>query len=366
MNHVILLLTLITIPIFISMMFMPYWTRRTESFGVSIPTNIYNSPTLKVMRRKYALIVGIVSILCIALFLIIGSGYTDETILSFLYGVVITAYIIATFLVYLKFHFAMKQLKKEHNWTKDKSQHIVINTKFHQQKLTYSNGWFLISFLLTMITVILTLQFYEKIPDPIPMQYNLSGEVTNWADKTYRSALFVPIMQAYLTFLFIFVNTIIAKSKQQISAENSETSLQQNITFRRRWSLFTIITGLSLTAMFSFMQLSYFYEMNSTFLMTVPLILSICIVIGAIILSITTGQGGSRLKTVTLKDGQSIDRDDDQHWKLGQFYFNKDDPALFLEKRFGVGWTINWARPTAWLSFIGIISLAILIPILLV
>lgn len=37
------------------------------------------------------------------------------------------------------------------------------------------------------------------------------------------------------------------------------------------------------------------------------------------------------------KGGNIIDRDDDQYWKLGMFYFNKNDSTLFLEKRFGVG-----------------------------
>jgi uncharacterized membrane protein len=60
-----------------------------------------------------------------------------------------------------------------------------------------------------------------------------------------------------------------------------------------------------------------------------------------------------------------IDRDDDQHWKLGQFYYNKNDPALFLEKRFGIGWTVNLARPLAWITFLVIILLAVGIPIAL-
>lgn len=42
------------------------------------------------------------------------------------------------------------------------------------------------------------------------------------------------------------------------------------------------------------------------------------------------------------------DRSPDRSWKLGLFYYNPDDPALWLEKRFGVGYTLNFARPAAW------------------
>jgi uncharacterized membrane protein len=39
----------------------------------------------------------------------------------------------------------------------------------------------------------------------------------------------------------------------------------------------------------------------------------------------------------------------DRCWKLGLFYFNPDDSALFVEKRIGFGYTINFARPAAWI-----------------
>ena len=47
------------------------------------------------------------------------------------------------------------------------------------------------------------------------------------------------------------------------------------------------------------------------------------------------------------------ERDEDKYWKLGQFYFNPSDPAIFIEKRFGAGLTINFANFKAWLIFLG-------------
>jgi uncharacterized membrane protein len=45
----------------------------------------------------------------------------------------------------------------------------------------------------------------------------------------------------------------------------------------------------------------------------------------------------------------SIDRADKKYWKLGVFYFNNEDKALFVPKRFGIGTTFNFAHP---ISFI--------------
>ena len=82
------------------------------------------------------------------------------------------------------------------------------------------------------------------------------------------------------------------------------------------------------------------------------------IIVGTLILAFTTGQGGSRVKLGEQSDTDVIDRDDDRYWKLGQFYVNKNDPAIFIEKRFGVGWTNNWAHPVSWV-LVGVLIMII-------
>jgi uncharacterized membrane protein len=42
------------------------------------------------------------------------------------------------------------------------------------------------------------------------------------------------------------------------------------------------------------------------------------------------------------------DRTPDACWKLGVFYFNPADPAVFVAKRFGVGYTFNFASRWSW------------------
>ncbi|WP_245835669.1 DUF1648 domain-containing protein [Virgibacillus ndiopensis] len=362
----ILLLIAIMVPVFISLMFIPYLTRRTESFGVTIPEEVYISPELKGMRKQYVLVTGILSLLVIVVFFLLSSSFrNDEEMMSIQFGILIGAYIIFSFIVYIVFHRNMKKIKQEKNWSEQKSQLVVINTSFRDQKLNHSNLWFIVPFVVAIVTMVITFLNYNQIPKRIPMQYDFDGNVTNWTDKSYQTVLMMPIMQVYLTLLFLFINTMIAKAKQQVSAENPKESMRKNVIFRRRWSAYIIVTGIAVTLLFSFIQLSYIYPINQQLLTTFPLILSIGLTIGAIILSFTTGQGGSRLKTSAGENGTIIDRDDDRYWKLGQFYFNKNDPALFLEKRFGIGWTINLARPLAWIMFLVIIGLAVGIPLLL-
>jgi uncharacterized membrane protein len=67
------------------------------------------------------------------------------------------------------------------------------------------------------------------------------------------------------------------------------------------------------------------------------------------------GQGGSRLNGNVrgLARAAGTDRDDDRFWKAGLLYVNRDDPAIVVGARFGVGWMLNFGNPAAWLVLAG-------------
>lgn len=57
-----------------------------------------------------------------------------------------------------------------------------------------------------------------------------------------------------------------------------------------------------------------------------------------------------------------MEEDNDNHWKLGIFYYNKDDKRLFPPKRNKfLGWTVNFANPYSVLAMFLTITLFILI-----
>jgi hypothetical protein len=40
----------------------------------------------------------------------------------------------------------------------------------------------------------------------------------------------------------------------------------------------------------------------------------------------------------------------DNYWKAGLFYWNPDDPAIFVSKRVGIGYTMNFANKWSWIA----------------
>jgi uncharacterized membrane protein len=77
------------------------------------------------------------------------------------------------------------------------------------------------------------------------------------------------------------------------------------------------------------------------------------IAVTATVILFWLGQGGSRNLPARRPDPDTSnaigDRTEDRLWRLGIFYFNRDDPSVLVEKRFGIGYTLNFARPVAWL-----------------
>jgi len=50
---------------------------------------------------------------------------------------------------------------------------------------------------------------------------------------------------------------------------------------------------------------------------------------------------------------------DPAHWKLLIFYYNPDEPKLFVPKRNGIPFTLNFAKPAAWAISGAIVALIV-------
>ncbi len=99
--------------------------------------------------------------------------------------------------------------------------------------------------------------------------------------------------------------------------------------------------------------------------MSWPALLVIGGVLIAIILVLFWHPQRSRTKTSTdRKLTNVVFRDDDRYWSTGFLYNNPDDPALFVPKRFGLGWTLNFGHPQARLVLIATLLLPLVVGIL--
>jgi uncharacterized membrane protein len=82
----------------------------------------------------------------------------------------------------------------------------------------------------------------------------------------------------------------------------------------------------------------------------------------AIVLSVIVGiRAGVNLKYANPASRETKDI----HWRLQGLYFNRQDPALFVPLRSGVGWTLNFGRLRALVFLLVFLAFGILVPVLL-
>jgi uncharacterized membrane protein len=58
--------------------------------------------------------------------------------------------------------------------------------------------------------------------------------------------------------------------------------------------------------------------------------------------------------------GETPEPQSDSYWKAGVFYYNPNDPAIFVSKRVGIGYTMNFANKVSWLVMGAILLVALL------
>ncbi|MFC9707028.1 DUF1648 domain-containing protein [Paenibacillus sp. NPDC056933] len=355
----VLPIILIFAPLALLLSFAPYVTRETISFGVTVSEYNYYTSILRKLRRTFATVslIGNGMIIVVCLYLL-RSGNEEST--AMITGVCTMMFIVYWAALHILFHFKMKKIKGTLP-TVEAPQRVNIDTTFRQNKLTYSNYWFLIHIAIIVAIAIISILNYKSLPNVIPMKYDLQGNVTSSVPKTYLSVLAINLVQLGIIALMMLVNWSIKTSKQQLTPSNPAQFAAEHIRFRRKWSLFTIITGLLLTILFAFIQINMFVP-NQVLLTAISLITSVAILLGAILLSLTGRQGGGKIRNHQEDRERSKEQpvNDDDYWKLGFIYFNANDPSFTVEKRYGIGWTINFARPLSWVLLLFIIAIVVL------
>jgi len=336
--------------------FTPYLTRRSEAFGVSIPAAQYNNPTLVSLRRRYrnlGLIIG--AVLLAVLFCLY---WTDIAFL--LSNILMIIQLVIYFLLYLWFHKQTKELKAAQNWTEHTTTTIAVDIS-PAGKSYISPAWLLLFPLIMVLTAILGVVLYPAAPDRIVTHWSMAGVANAWTDKSYGVVWFALVQQLFMSALMCFVFYITKNARRQIDADNIEESSKRVNLFRKAWGYYIIIMGVFLNLTFVLTLASMLGALDARVMSMVLIAGFVLILAGACWLVVTVGQGGSRIKLPRKGGGYISVRDDDRYWKLGTIYYNPEDPAVFVEKRFGIGWTCNFARPMSWVFLIELFAVLLIL-----
>ena len=340
----------------------PIFSRQATPFGVAISGK---HDYVEKYKKRYAIYNIVASlILGLPLFLLPLLENREQTEMwSAIYVTVgMVLFLLYSFGLYIKYRRNIQAWKETlPKVEQQKAKKVVVDMNYHENLQTKSHFTFFIwQFAIILIPVLFAFAFYDRIPDQIPINWDSQFEVNRTMTKSVWGVLALPGIQFLMIPVLNMSNHAIVKSKQRLSPLDPEKASEKSRRFREVWSnlLFavTIATQLLISFMFMF---SLFGNAEYSGLMFSVTLIYLSFALGApLYLTLKYGQAGEKLlgEDTMYYD----DPDEEENWKFGLIYFNKEDPSVFVEKRFGIGSTLNLARWQAWLFIGGIILFTIL------
>ncbi|MBP1635408.1 MAG: hypothetical protein H6Q10_1982, partial [Acidobacteria bacterium] len=194
---------------------------------------------------------------------------------------------------------------------------------------------------------------YPDLPPRVPTHFGASGRPDAWSPRSFSSVMVLPLTTLLLGTAMAVMACLMTRAKRAIRHPDAGVSLAAQQRFRQVSANFMALIVIVMTAMLSLMSI---YAVRTGLglaqgmppaLMAVVVVLLVLAVGGGLFIALKYGQGGARLERAASSAPLTNGLADNSRWVLGAFYVNRDDPSIFVEKRFGIGYTINFGNPKA-------------------
>ncbi len=345
----------------------PWLMRRNECFAVTVPSGKQNDGRLVALKRRYTKAMVILTVLFTALaaavlFAQVGSpeGVGNGAVLAMVVAGTIVP-IVASFVLMLRNRRAVQEIKKAEGWFAEQQRTVAFVAE-EDVPGAISLAWNLLYIPIALGCVALTCALYPSMPDTIPIHLNVAGEVDDTIQKGPGVFALPLLITAFLAITMVLCHWSIMRSKRPTDPGAPATSALAYGMFARAQSIILVTTGLLLAAIIDVcFVLSAAGVISLEVMAAFVVVVAVVVTVACVGVSALYGQAGSRLHA--RMQGAAADAplafDDDEHWILGIIYFNRDDASIFLPERFGIGWTLNMARPAAWAIVGGLVVVTI-------
>jgi uncharacterized membrane protein len=336
----------------VAALFTPRLSRPDLFFAVTVNPSFRQSPAGREILRRYDRSVVIVALMGFLLIVFVRSATTLLAMIGLLGPVVIE--LAGWFAAFL----AARHRAMPYHVEPTAQREAALQPR----QVSLSGGWpaqsgpFLI---LAAVFLCLWLR-WDSIPARIPIHWGVSGKPDGWAARSLASVFGCAAIGLLTCSFLLSLWYAVLRGVRRIHSSGARAVREAR--FIRVISFFLLGVEYWLSLLMGLLSLTALRANLEAPVPFLPILLGQTLLIGAIFfIAFRAGQGGWRWATPgeneTLPpDSAPVgDRTPDECWKLGIFYFNRNDPALFVEKRFGIGWTVNMANPRAFLVLGGVL-----------
>lgn len=212
--------------------------------------------------------------------------------------------------------------------------------------------WLVPALAITAATLVIGALRYPSMPALLAVHYGADGVPDRLAAKSIGSAFSLVFVQCGLTALLAAVAVAVHRSRPDIDPAYPVSSAR----WHRRYTAQSVKALLGLVAMIDLgMLLSSLLMWTGTVSTWAPLAVVLPVLAGVTVAAIVLARN-NRVPDEGEPDTGLTHVDDDRFWRGGLVYVNRDDPALMVPRRFGLGWTLNFGNPGAAMFLVGVLA----------
>jgi uncharacterized membrane protein len=215
-------------------------------------------------------------------------------------------------------------------------------------------------FLILLAATVYVALHWEDIPTRFPTHWNLSGKPDGWTAKSV-GGVFRGVSVGFIACaMMLFTSYAVLHWTRLPRVTGADGA--QSLRVRRINLLATLASEYLVASLLAWTSVvSMFADPGGQPRLPLPFRVApfALVVIGTLAVRVMR-------RSATAEGPPVGDTTPDSCWFLGgHLYFNRADPTLFIEKRTGLGYTLNLGNPVSWLVVAGF-AVALSIPLLLV
>lgn len=320
---------------------LPSLSRRTQFFAVSVPPDFRKTAEARTMMRKYRIQVAVHSALAVVGFaLAIALRVPGWLVLAFLWPT--AGALMAVVLLHRQ---ALRYAEPASD---------VLEASLQRRPVSVPGAPYLWAgpFGILGVAGAWIGAHWNEIPARFPIHWGFDNQPNGWTVRSVAGVYTPLIIAAAVCLMMLFFNW-------QITRNSRGSTAMRKLIMRVLLALSYLISVL-----FAWLAVALPLGHGAPGPISMGILIgALAIIIGVVVVyglrakvDPEPGAGRATAQQSVLRLG---DNTADRNWIGGLFYFNPDDPAIFVEKRIGIGFELNLGNPGAWV-FLGFL---VLIPV---
>jgi uncharacterized membrane protein len=322
----------------------PHVTRRDIFFGITVPRSFREGTVARKVSRRYAAEIWLLAMAAAAI--VVTSP------MPFVSGGLLLGQTIGASVAFARARSAV-------------GPHAVVPTTIREAAIGPRDGLpggvfgQLGPFLILLGATAYVALNWEDVPAGFPTHWNLAGKADGWTAKSVPGVFRGPAIGFVACAALLFTSYAVLNWTRLPRVTGQDG--QQYRRVRRVNLVAQLASGYLIATLLAWTTVVAMFTENAGEL-RLPLVIRVApfafLIVGTLFIRVMR-------RTAVLEGPPIGDTTPDSCWIFGRLYFNRADPTLFVERRMGLGYTLNLGNPWSWLVMIMFV-IGIATPLLLV